>query len=447
MLWGRKDKEERPAPPSGMKPSGAGGVPGSAGAGTPPPARSMRPPLPPAEGVREGAEASESLPQALLAQGKVNREDMQRAVKRAAETGLFIGDILVEEGVLDEEALLTFLAKYCKIPHLSLLDYLIDESLFSLIPQEICLEYHVLPIDRMGRNLTVAMVNPLDAAALDAIRERCPGLRVKPILCASRHFETVIRRFAAGPAAAGSPPAVAGSPRAPHSAGVSAPRVYTGPLPPAPAPSPPREKTRQMLSEADDALLQSVFEMTPVESDEDSGMEDLLAAPDAGRTSDDGKQVRTTPEDVAVTMTNVMMDSMRNTYGILARRMDLFRGLSPENVARVFAKGSTEEFEEGQTIFEKGSRGETMYVILSGGVAIVDGDRILATMEQGEMFGEMALVTQSPRTADARALSDVAVLSLTMDDIMNSLGGDVSCQILVNIIIALSHRLRRANVQ
>jgi CRP-like cAMP-binding protein len=88
-----------------------------------------------------------------------------------------------------------------------------------------------------------------------------------------------------------------------------------------------------------------------------------------------------------------------------------------------------------------------MYVILSGGVAIVDGDRILATMEQGEMFGEMALVTQSPRTADARALSDVAVLSLTMDDIMNSLGGDVSCQILVNIIIALSHRLRRANVQ
>ena len=55
--------------------------------------------------------------------------------------------------------------------------------------------------------------------------------------------------------------------------------------------------------------------------------------------------------------------------------------------------------------------------------------------------------TPTARAADARALSDVAVLSLTMDDIMNSLGGDVSCQILVNIIIALSHRLRRANVQ
>ena len=448
MLWGRKDQEDRAAPPSGTKPPRSGGVPGPAGGGAPLPARPMRPSLPLSEGGREGAETAESLPQALLAQGKVNCEDMQRAVRRAAETGLFIGDILVEEGVLDEEALLTFLTKYCKIPHLSLLDYLIDESLFSLIPQEMCLEYHVLPIDRMGRNLTVAMVNPLDAAALDAIRARCPGLRVKPILCASRHFETVIRRFAGGPAAAG-----AGLPRRADPSGVSrspsvsAPRVYTGPLPPVPAPSPPREKTRQMLSEADDALLQSVFEMTPVESDEEPGMEDLLAAPDAGRTSDDGRQVRTMPEDVAVTMTNVMMDSMRNTYGILARRMDLFRGLSPENVARVFARGSTEEFEEGQTIFEKGSRGETMYVILSGGVAIVDGDRILATMEQGEMFGEMALVTQSPRTADARALSDVAVLSLTMDDIMNTLGGEVSCQILVNIIIALSHRLRRANVQ
>jgi len=137
----------------------------------------------------------ESLPQALLAQGKVNPVDMQRALHKAEKSGVFIGDVLVEEGVLDEEALLTFLTKYCKIPHLSLLDYLIDEALFSLIPLEMCLKFHVLPIDRMGRNLTVAMVNPLDAAALDAIRERCPGLRVKPILCANRHFETVIRRF------------------------------------------------------------------------------------------------------------------------------------------------------------------------------------------------------------------------------------------------------------
>jgi CRP-like cAMP-binding protein len=176
-------------------------------------------------------------------------------------------------------------------------------------------------------------------------------------------------------------------------------------------------------------------------------VEDLLTAPDSERTPDDGKQVRTAPEDVAVTMTNVMMDSMRNTYGILARRMDLFRRISPENVARVFAKGRTEEFSEGDCIFTKGSHGDTMYVILSGAVAIVDGDRILATMEQGEMFGEMALVTQSARTADARAVSDVAVLSLTMDDIMNTFGGEVSCQILVNIIIALSHRLRKANAQ
>ncbi len=451
MLWGRKGKDERSAPPAGTpRPPARGGD--RTGEASPSAIRPPRPPVSPIEGGREGVEPSESLPQALLAQGKVNPADMQRALQRAAETGVFIGDILVEEGVLDEEALLTFLTKYCKIPHLSLLDYLIDESLFSLIPREVCLKHHVLPIDRMGRNLTIAMVNPLDAAALDAIRERCPGLRVKPILCASRHFETVIRRFVSvSPAAAPGPSGAYPSSGVSRSASAPAPLVYTGPLPPAPS-SPPLsqkglEKARQALSDADDALLQSVFEMTPVESDEELGMEDLLAAPDSARTPDDGKQVRTTPEDVAVTMTNVMMDSMRNTYGILARRMDLFRRISPENVARVFAKGRTEEFSEGDCIFAKGSHGDTMYVILSGAVAIVDGDRILATMEQGEMFGEMALVTQSARTADARAVSDVAVLSLTMDDIMNTFGGEVSCQILVNIIIALSHRLRKANAQ
>ena len=188
MLWGRKDKDEKPGSPPGAPRPAAGGSPRPAG-GVPPSAiRPARPPLSPTESGRDGGDAVESLPQALLAQGKVNPVDMQRALHKAEKSGVFIGDVLVEEGVLDEEALLTFLTKYCKIPHLSLLDYLIDEALFSLIPLEMCLKFHVLPIDRMGRNLTVAMVNPLDAAALDAIRERCPGLRVKPILCANRHF-------------------------------------------------------------------------------------------------------------------------------------------------------------------------------------------------------------------------------------------------------------------
>ena len=91
--------------------------------------------------------------------------------------------------------------KLCKIPHISLLDYDIGPDVLKLIPQEVCLKYGLLPIDKLGRILTVAMVDPLDVEALETIRAHCAELRIKPILCNWAHFEQVSRKyFAAAPA-------------------------------------------------------------------------------------------------------------------------------------------------------------------------------------------------------------------------------------------------------
>ena len=67
MLWGRKDKDEKPGSPPGAPRPAAGGSPRPAG-GVPPSAiRPARPPLSPTESGRDGGDAVESLPQALLA--------------------------------------------------------------------------------------------------------------------------------------------------------------------------------------------------------------------------------------------------------------------------------------------------------------------------------------------------------------------------------------------
>jgi len=127
----------------------------------------------------------------LLEANLVSQKELNEALAVQKEKGGFIGQILVQLGYLKQEAVASCLVKQCKIPHLSLLDYDIGPDVLSLIPEAICRKYNLLPIDKLGRILTVAMVDPLDLDALEEIRAVCPDLRIKPILCNWEHFELV----------------------------------------------------------------------------------------------------------------------------------------------------------------------------------------------------------------------------------------------------------------
>lgn len=429
-----------------------------------------------------------NLSQLLLSEGQATREQIEAALEKQRQTGRFIGEILIEDKVIEENTLISFLAKHCRIPHLSLLDYLIDKDIVSLVPKEICLQYRLLPIDRLGKNLTVAMVNPLDSDALLKVREACPDLRIKPILCAYKHFELVteklFREGGAGGAAMMSASsfglrlspeekarveaqrkeflaeqaAVSAAVEAPAApAPVAAPEPVQPPAPePVPEPEPEQEPEALAPVEPEpvfeapapppaephvgsDSMFDSIFSSGADDSAEPVTPVAPAAAP-AAPMADDGGMSALMQE-----MATVMMDSMRDTYGVLARRMDLFQKLDGESVAKIFARGITEELEEGDVIFNKGDAGDCLYVILGGAVEIYNGDRVMARLERGALFGEMALLSHEPRSASARAAESTSLLALSLDTIYNVMPKEVSLQLLVNIIVTMSNRLRAAN--
>lgn len=131
----------------------------------------------------------------LFEEGRITHGQLEEALAKKDKDGTFVGKALVDLGYIDQKTLLSFLVKQCKIPHISLLDYEINGSLLKLIPQDVCLKHHLLPIDKLGRILTVAMVDPLDPDALEHVRTLCPELKVKPILCDWDHFDQVARRL------------------------------------------------------------------------------------------------------------------------------------------------------------------------------------------------------------------------------------------------------------
>ena len=74
---------------------------------------------------------------------------------------------------------------------------------------------------------------------------------------------------------------------------------------------------------------------------------------------------------------------------------------------------ATRSFKKGETIFNEGDPATELYVIQSGRVGVMHGNRMLDTLEPNTIFGEMALIDGAPRSAAAIASTDVTLVPVS----------------------------------
>lgn len=130
----------------------------------------------------------------------------------------------------------------------------------------------------------------------------------------------------------------------------------------------------------------------------------------------------------------------------------LFQGLSPSALERVAAIVQQERLEQGALIFRQGDAGNALYLITSGQVRISRtlpgvGEEALAILGPGDAFGEMALVDEGERSADAYAHEACVVLSIgreVFEDLL-FIHRELAYEILWNFVKILSGRLRETN--
>ncbi len=107
----------------------------------------------------------------------------------------------------------------------------------------------------------------------------------------------------------------------------------------------------------------------------------------------------------------------------------------------------TEKFPVGKLIFKEGDSGEEAYQVLSGSVEIFieeDGQKlVLATLGKGEIFGEMAMVENRPRSASARAIEETSVEVICRHDFEKVLAG--GGRQVVPYLTTIFERLRVTN--
>jgi CRP-like cAMP-binding protein len=69
-------------------------------------------------------------------------------------------------------------------------------------------------------------------------------------------------------------------------------------------------------------------------------------------------------------------------------------------------------FSAGELVFEKGDRGDAMFIVVRGRVVLKDGDQTYDTVEAPGLFGEMALIESKPRALTAVAGDDVELVEI-----------------------------------
>ncbi len=127
----------------------------------------------------------------LLRDGVINETQLQTALKRQRELGGRIGTHFIELGYVNEKTLVNYLSKQYEVPGVALSEFPLDKDVLDMIPPEFAQKFNVIPLKREGKYLTVAMVNPKDVFAIDAIRFRT-GLDIKPVVACEKSIKKIL---------------------------------------------------------------------------------------------------------------------------------------------------------------------------------------------------------------------------------------------------------------
>ena len=130
----------------------------------------------------------------LLDGGIISREQLSRALSAQKDKGGLIGETLVELGYVKEDDIAQSLTAQYGFPFLTLKNYDVSPEITSIIPSTLARQYLLVPIDKIGSNLTLAMSNPLNMQAISDV-ELLSGCSVQAFVSTSSDVKRAIERY------------------------------------------------------------------------------------------------------------------------------------------------------------------------------------------------------------------------------------------------------------
>jgi len=137
---------------------------------------------------------SKQLGQLLIERKVINKKQLGHALEVQKEKGGLIGQILVELKYASEEAIAQAITAQYGFPYLPLENYQIDADIVKIVPKNVASQYCLIPVDKIGNNLTIAMADPLNTLAVEDI-ELVSGLCEQVFVSTGTDIKRAIEKY------------------------------------------------------------------------------------------------------------------------------------------------------------------------------------------------------------------------------------------------------------
>jgi type IV pilus assembly protein PilB len=130
----------------------------------------------------------------LVRENLISLSQLQKAQEEQRKTGARLGYSLTKLGILDETELTNFLSKQYGVPSINLADFEISPDVLQLVPAELAKRHQLLPVNRAGATLIVAMSDPSNIYAIDDLKFRT-GLNIEVVVASEVAIDEAITRY------------------------------------------------------------------------------------------------------------------------------------------------------------------------------------------------------------------------------------------------------------
>ncbi len=112
---------------------------------------------------------TKAIGQLLLEKGTIKQAQLDEALRIQKEKGGLLGQVLATLGYVTEEQIAQAITVQYGFPYLPLSSYDMDENAIKLVPENVARQYCLVPIDKIGNTVTIAMADPLNTQAIEDI--------------------------------------------------------------------------------------------------------------------------------------------------------------------------------------------------------------------------------------------------------------------------------------
>ncbi len=137
---------------------------------------------------------NKQLGEILVERGVLSRARLEEVLVFQKEKGILFGEALVQMKLGSEEEVVQALTCQYGFPYLPLANYEIAPEVVATVPRDVCKQYCLVPIDKIGRSLTLTMANPLNVQALEEV-EKITSCSVQAFVSTATDINRAINRY------------------------------------------------------------------------------------------------------------------------------------------------------------------------------------------------------------------------------------------------------------